>query len=218
MEKTILFIVASPFLLGLLYFEKQSVTRGILLTKPVVSLLFVVMALVQRPLSSGYFYAILIALILSLIGDLCLIFMSSRKMFLAGLLSFLSGHVAYVVAFSSFVRIGAVTWIALCLFSAVGIIVYRWLRPNLGTMKIPVVAYILIITAMVVCAVSLLGNIGLSSTGRYMVLIGALSFYISDIFVARNQFVIDAYINRLIGLPLYYFAQYLFAVSTAHIG
>jgi uncharacterized membrane protein YhhN len=85
-------------------------------------------------------------------------------------------------------------------------------------MQIPVVAYILIITAMVVCAVSLLGNIGLSSTGRYMVLIGALSFYASDIFVARNQFVIDAFINRLIGLPLYYFAQFLFAISIAHVG
>jgi hypothetical protein len=71
---------------------------------------------------------------------------------------------------------------------------------------------------MVVCAVTLVGNTGLSSTGRYMVLIGALSFYASDIFVARNQFVIDAYVNRLIGLPLYYFAQFLFAVSIAHIG
>jgi uncharacterized membrane protein YhhN len=189
-----------------------------LLTKPVVSLLFVVTALVQHPRSTGYFAAILIALCLSLIGDVCLIFMESRKMFLAGLLAFLLGHVAYAAAFFPFVRPGAVTWIALCIFSAVGIIVFRWLRPNLGTMKIPVAAYILIITAMVVCAVTLLGNIGLSTTGRYMVLIGALSFYASDIFVARNQFVIDAYINRLIGLPLYYLAQFLFAVSIVHIG
>jgi uncharacterized membrane protein YhhN len=218
MEKTVLFPAAFLFLLGLLHFERKSVTKGVLLTKPVVSLLFVVTALVQHPLSSSYSAAILIALFLSLIGDVCLIFMDSRKMFLAGLLAFLLGHVAYVAAFSPFVRIGAVTWTVLCIFSAVGIIVFYWLRPNLGTMQIPVVAYILIITAMVVCAVSLLGNNGLSSTGRYMVLIGALSFFASDIFVARNQFVIDAYINRLIGLPLYYFAQFLFAISIAYIG
>jgi uncharacterized membrane protein YhhN len=218
MEKTALFPVAFLFLLGLLHFERKSVTKGILLTKPVVSLLFVATALVQHPLCPGYFFSILIALILSLIGDVCLIFMDSRKMFLAGLLSFLLGHVAYVVAFYPFVRPGAVTWIVLCIFSAVGIIVFRWLRPNLGTMKIPVAAYILIITTMVVCAVTLLANSGLSTTGRYMVLIGALSFYTSDILVARNQFVIDAYINRLIGLPLYYFAQFLFAISIAYIG
>ncbi|MGD9007836.1 MAG: lysoplasmalogenase [Desulfobacteraceae bacterium] len=218
MEQTVLFPAALLFLLGLLHFERKSVTKGILLTKPVVSLLFVVTALGQHPLSSSYFAAILIALLLSLIGDVCLIFMDSRKMFLAGLLSFLLGHMAYVAAFSPFVRTGAVTWIALCIFSAAGAIVFRWLRPNLGTMKIPVVAYILIITAMVVCAVTLVGNTGLSTTGRYMVLIGALSFYASDIFVARNQFVIDAYINRLIGLPLYYLAQFLFAISIAYIG
>lgn len=217
MEKIIL-SVALVFLLGLLSFERKSATKGILLTKPVVSLLFVVTALVQNPLSSGYFSGILIALILSLIGDVCLIFTDARKMFLAGLLSFLLGHVAYVAAFFPFVRIGAVTWIALCIFAAAGIAVFHRLRPNLGTMKIPVAAYILIITAMVVCAATLWGNTGLSSTGRYMVLIGALSFYASDIFVARNQFVIDTYVNRLIGLPLYYFAQFLLAVSIAHIG
>lgn len=210
--------MAFLFLLGLLSFERKSATKGILFTKPIVSLLFVVTALVQNPLSSSYFSGILIALILSLIGDICLIFTGSRKMFLAGLLSFLSGHVAYVVAFSPFVRIGALTWIALSIFSAVGIIVFRWLRPNLGSMKIPVAAYILIITTMVVCAVALWGHTGLSTTGRYMVLIGALSFYASDIFVARNQFVIDTFVNRLIGLPLYYLAQFLFAVSIAHIG
>lgn len=218
MEKTVLFPLALLFLLGLLFFERKSATKGILLTKPVVSLLFVVTALVQHPLSSSYFSAILIALVLSLIGDVCLIFMDSRKMFMAGLLSFLLGHVAYIVAFFPFIRIGAATWIGLCIFSAVGTIVFRWLRPNLGTMKLPVAAYILIITTMVVCAVTLLCNSGLSAAGRYLVLIGALSFYASDIFVARNQFVTDAYINRLIGLPLYYFAQFLLAVSTAHVG
>lgn len=216
--ETILFPVAFIFLLGLLYFERNSVTKGILLTKPVVSLLFVVTAIAQAPRSSSYFSAVLIALILSWIGDVCLIFIHSRKMFLAGLLLFLAGHVAYGVAFSTYLRIGGGTWFALCFFSAIGMMVYAWLRPNLGTMKIPVVAYILIITAMVVCSVSLFGNTDLISTGRYLVLIGALCFYLSDIFVARNQFVVDAYINRLIGLPLYYFAQFLLAISTAYVG
>jgi uncharacterized membrane protein YhhN len=218
MEKTILLPVAVLFLLGVLFFDKKADIKGLLLTKPVLSMLFVLTALAQKPLSASYFSAVMVALILCLIGDVCLIFQDSKKMFLAGLLPFLSGHAAYIAAFFFLTRIGTITWGALIIFSALGTIVYRWIRPNLGTMKIPVIVYILIITAMVTNAVSLFGNAALLSSGRYLVLIGALSFYLSDIFVARNQFVTHAYINRLCGLPLYYFGQFLLAISVAHVG
>ena len=46
--------MASLFLLGLLIFEKKSNTKGKLSTKPVVSLLFVMTAVVQHPLSPVY--------------------------------------------------------------------------------------------------------------------------------------------------------------------
>lgn len=49
--------------------------------------------------------------------------------------------------------------------------------------------------------------------GRFMVLIGAVLFYISDIFVARNRFIKKEYLNRLCGLPLYYCGQFLLAFS-----
>ena len=39
-------------------------------------------------------------------------------------------------------------------------------------------------------------------------------FYLSDIMVARDQFVVNAYINRIVGLPLYYGAQFIFASVT----
>jgi len=45
-----------------------------------------------------------------------------------------------------------------------------------------------------------------------------LFFYLSDLFVARNQFMKKAYINRLVGLPLYFIGQFLLAFSVAHIG
>ncbi|MFW6361887.1 MAG: lysoplasmalogenase family protein, partial [Spirochaetota bacterium] len=38
-------------------------------------------------------------------------------------------------------------------------------------------------------------------------------FFTSDIFVARNKFVADGFINRLLGLPLYYGGQFLLALS-----
>ena len=46
-----------------------------------------------------------------------------------------------------------------------------------------------------------------------MVFSGALFFYISDIFVARNRFLKLEFFNRLIGLPLYYAGQFLLAFS-----
>ena len=218
MEMMILIPLASLFLLGLLFFEKKSDTKGILFTKPVVSLLFVITAVVQHPISSDYYYTVLVALMLCLVGDVCLIFLNSKKMFLAGLISFLLGHVVYIAAFLPFARIGVTTWGALLFFSVFGAFVFLWLRSGLGSMKIPVCAYILIITAMVTCAVSLFGNNSVTSAGRYLVLVGALSFYFSDIFVARNQFLVDAYVNRLVGLPLYYLGQFLLACSSAYVG
>jgi uncharacterized membrane protein YhhN len=43
--------------------------------------------------------------------------------------------------------------------------------------------------------------------------VGASLFYLSDLFVARNRFVKKEYVNRLVGLPLYYTGQYLLALS-----
>jgi uncharacterized membrane protein YhhN len=45
-------------------------------------------------------------------------------------------------------------------------------------------------------------------------LIGAVMFAVSDIFVARDRFVSPSVANRLWGLPLYYAAQLIFALST----
>ncbi len=218
MDISIILILAVLFLTGLLYFEKKSTTIGLLCTKPVVSVLFVLTALNQNQSSLLYFKIMIVGLILCLIGDVCLIFMDSKKMFLAGLIAFLSGHIAYVAAFSGYVNLSVLSGGAVLIFGGTGIIVFQWLKPNLGTMKIPVIAYILIITAMIVCAVSVFDNIQLSDTGRYLIVCGALSFYLSDLFVARNQFVKKAYLNRLVGLPLYFTGQFLLAFSVAHVG
>jgi hypothetical protein len=50
-------------------------------------------------------------------------------------------------------------------------------------------------------------------SGRVFILLGSLCFYLSDVFVARNKFIKDEYRNRLLGLPLYYIGQFLFAFS-----
>jgi len=77
----------------------------------------------------------------------------------------------------------------------------------------PVLAYIVVITVMVIGAASLLENESRDFSGRILVFSGALLFYVSDIYVARQQFVVSRYVNRLVGLPLYYLAQFMIAFS-----
>jgi uncharacterized membrane protein YhhN len=52
-----------------------------------------------------------------------------------------------------------------------------------------------------------------ASDKNLFILLGAMLFVVSDLAVARNRFVARAFINRAIGLPLYFTAQLLLAAS-----
>jgi len=91
--------------------------------------------------------------------------------------------------------------------------VYLWLRPHLASMNLPVLAYVIVITIMLSGAWSVLGDSNLRVLGRIMVFVGALSFYFSDLFVARDRFLKREFLNRLIGLPMYYIGQFVLAFS-----
>lgn len=205
---------AASLLLGLLFFEKKESTRGIILTKPLLSAIFILTALVGSHSDPKYFVPVLAGLLFCLAGDVFLLFFSSKRLFLAGLVSFLTGHVLYTIAFFTRALPGMLTWIAgACGLAASGA-VFVWLRPNLGKMLIPVVAYMAVITVMVIGAASLMWDEKAGFSGRALAFSGAILFYCSDIFVARQRFVIRQYVNRLVGLPLYYTAQFMIAFST----
>jgi uncharacterized membrane protein YhhN len=66
---------------------------------------------------------------------------------------------------------------------------------------------------MVCAASSVLGVKDFRPSGRFMVFSGAVAFYFSDVFVARDRFMKKEFLNRLVGLPLYYAGQFLIAFS-----
>lgn len=208
--------LAGGLLLALLLCEKKESTAGIFITKPSLSFLFVLAAWMQFTTEHTYKVLVLSGLVLSLIGDVCLIF-PSRKMFLSGLVAFLFGHVLYTVAFFHQAVFGIWTGAGLLVVTVTGLAILSWLRPFLGSMLGPVTAYIVAISFMASGAVSVLGDSLLQSTGRWLVFSGAISFYLSDICVARQQFVKDAYLNRAVGLPLYYLGQFLLAFSIGRL-
>jgi Predicted membrane protein len=181
---------------------------GIWIFKPLASAGFVFAAIRAGAMRSPYGQWIIVALLLSLVGDVLLIPRSSVA-FRAGLASFLLAHAGFATAFVTRGVSIAVASTALVILAAAGIVVFRWLAPHLPRgMKVPVVAYVVTIIAMVSLAFG-------TAFIRPSLLIpsAAVCFFVSDLSVARDRFVARGIANRLWGLPLYYAAQLLFAFS-----
>jgi uncharacterized membrane protein YhhN len=217
MLNIVIITAAIVLLVGLLFFEKNGNLKGKLPFKTILSCLFIITALLQPHPLSQYYYPLLVGLIFCLGGDVFLA-LPQERMFLFGLVSFLLGHVCYVLCFFYVAELNAWTWGGSGIALAISGLVFFWLRPHLGAMLVPVIAYVIIITAMVIGAFTVLGDTRLQSMGRFMVIIGAVSFYVSDLFVARDRFLESGFANRLIGLPLYYGGQFLLAFSVGQIG
>ncbi len=212
MVNEVLVVVASGLLAALLVAEKRKSVPLILTFKTPLSILFVAAALIQPHAVEPYYQWVLAGLVLGLIGDVCLA-MKGNKAFRAGLVAFLLGHVLYVVAFAGLTRPS--DWLALghLLILGVSLGVFWWLRPHLGAMMIPVGLYVLVISLMLAAAWVAFLNPDLKATGAWALLVGACCFYLSDLFVARQRFVRSQFVNRLLGLPLYYGGQFCIAFS-----
>jgi uncharacterized membrane protein YhhN len=214
MLNMVLIFLATALLAVLLRYEHSEDRRGVLTTKTVLSLLFVLAAIVQPHPNPGYFHRLLPGLVFCLGGDVCLA-LRSKRIFLIGLVLFLFGHIFYILTFLYLTPIDSWTWMGSPVLLAVSGLLYLRFRPHLGTMKTPVLLYLIVITIMVLGAWTVLGDSRLTRFGRIMVFAGALSFYCSDVFVARDRFWKREFFNRLIGLPLYYAGQFLLAFSAA---
>jgi len=212
MLNTFIIVLAVGLLAGLLYCEKKEILKAKLAVKTVLSCLFIFTAVIQLHPIVSYYRFILLGLIFCLGGDVFLA-LPREKMFRFGLVSFLLGHLFYVAAFLYVAGVNSWTFIGMALSLIVSGGVYFWLQPHLGSMKIPVICYIIVITAMVVGAWTVLAADELTLGGRMLVFSGALGFYFSDVFVARQRFLKAEFFNRLVGLPLYYGGQFLLAFS-----
>ncbi len=175
--------------------------------KPLASVAFVALGLHLGAWETTYGRIILLALVLALVGDILLI-PKDKRAFLAGLVAFLLAHVAYAAAF---LEIG-VEWttaaIATAAIAPILFLVSRWLLPHTGKLRGAVLAYMVVITAMVALAAGAVGN-----GHPVLIVIGAVAFYLSDLAVARNRFITPGIINRVWGLPLYYVAQVMLAYT-----
>jgi uncharacterized membrane protein YhhN len=193
---------------ALVWSDRQQLRGGRYLFKPLAAAAFIWLALVLNATGSGYGNWLLGGLILCALGDLFLM-ADNERLFLAGLGAFLCGHLLYAVAF--LVLSANVAGLAINAVPAVLLLVLslRWLYPHLQKdMQVPVALYTLVITAMLLCA-------GLSAghPAALLILSGTWGFAISDLAVARQQFVQTSPLNGLWGTPLYFLSQMLLAAS-----
>lgn len=154
-------------------------------------------------------------LVFGAIGDISLLGKTNRH-FLGGLGAFLVGHVMYVIAIGALVSPGDWPSHAGPLAVApvlVGGGALAWLWPKLGTMRGPVIAYVIVIVAMVVGALAVLGSESIPAHNRQLLALGAVLFFASDLAVARDKFVDASVVNRVWGLPCYFAGQLLIAWS-----
>lgn len=179
------------------------------------TLVFVVFAQggpdITSPSIEWYAVFVMLALAASWIGDLCLS-IEGRTAFVAGLGSFALAHLLYSIGFVTRASL-SVPWLiaGAALMSVVGVAVLRWLTPHRPPeMRIPLAFYVLVIGVMTTLAFATHG-----AEPDLRIPIAALVFAASDILVARQQFVARSLTNRLVGLPMYYAAQILFALSAA---
>jgi alkenylglycerophosphocholine hydrolase len=149
--------------------------------KPITTLLLLAVVGVPRTRFAGLIWA---GILLSVVGDVALLWQSKRA-FLVGLGAFLLAHVAYVIAF-----LGAAVWSPhVALVAAVMIVssslLLRAIWTGAAGMHGPVIAYAVVISAMVISAAATLGGpLPLAPFAA----VGSVLFYISDSSLALNLF------------------------------
>ena len=151
--------------------------------KPLTTAGLVAVALALVPVHADMRVAFVVALVLSLVGDVFLM-LPGVRWFVPGLGAFLLAHVAYVVGFTigpgtgSELLVGAV--IAAVVAVPMGLRLLRAVHRSAPELTGPVAAYVVVIAAMVACA---------TGWGNPWAVAGAWLFFLSDALIGESRFV-----------------------------
>ena len=176
--------------------------------KPATMLPLIAAALVLDPVSEACRIWFVVGLVCSLAGDVFLMLPDDDRRFVAGLASFLLGHVAYIAGFAAgglsgaALAIGAVV-VGVTIIAAGSRIVVAARRTN-PEMALPVLVYMVVISAMVAFAIG--------STVP-VAIVGAAVFALSDFTIGWTRFVKDFPGSRLVVMTTYHAAQVLLVLS-----
>jgi len=149
----------------------------------------------------------LLALTFSLIGDVLLMFDDvSMNYFIGGLVAFLIAHIMYILVFLDKRNSSQKPLVFITLLLIYVLVLFYILKGGLGSMLIPVIAYVITIFTMAITSSLRKGNVPTISYN--LVLIGALLFVISDSFIAINKFYSAVPNEHILIMSTYALAQY----------
>lgn len=202
----------AALVLALLLAELQGKRALQTLVKPLAAIGFLILALKFGALESIYGRYVFAGLTACAIGDVCLLSRKSKTIFRLGMLAFAFGHISYILAAGHIIRpdLSLLTFtFTTVLGLGFGFTVFLSLKKDLPKdMVWPVGVYTFIISLMLVRAFQT-DMVGL----HLFMVVGAILFAISDVFVARDRFVAPSPKNAWVITPLYFGAQALFALS-----
>lgn len=149
-----------------------------------------------------------LGLILSLVGDVSL--MLPRQRFVAGLVAFLLAHLAYIVGLNltSWPSFGGLSFMMALVVIGLAVWLYRRLvvyvpRP----LKLPVVAYLCVISVMLLSAGWTLMRPEWAIGPAWLVSVGAALFFVSDSLLAWDRFVAPVRYGRVLVMVTYHLGQ-----------
>jgi len=196
--------------LALLVAERREDRRAQFFFKPLAALGFILLALQCGAIESTYGQIIFGALVMCALGDVLLLARKSETLFLFGMLAFAFGHIFLILAF---LPLHDFSWIGFAIGAPITLclVIYslHHLRPEIPKVHQPSVdGYSFVIVMMVGVAFAYMFQ-------KPIVILGALMFAVSDMFVARDRFVKRDPKNALAITPFYFGAQALFALSVS---
>ncbi|MFA6074405.1 MAG: lysoplasmalogenase [Negativicutes bacterium] len=185
------------------------------ISKPLTMVLLITCALLLPLTSENQWLGklFIIGLIFSLFGDVFLMLPHNNTWFLLGLVAFFCGHLAYIFGLnyyappiSSLLMLLAVLIVA---FFVVRIIVNGLIKKGERGLIIPVLAYSVILVAMLYSGLSTILRPEWSILSSVVCVIGAALFFVSDSFLSYGMFVAieKSRINRIIVMVTYFLAQ-----------
>ena len=152
-----------------------------------------------------------LALVFSWAGD---VFLLSPRYFLPGLVAFLCAHIAYLLGLNLAGPIlSAITAGILIAAGLMDAIFYPRIRdglrkkPATAKLRIPVMVYGFILSAMMFSAISTLFRSDWAVWTAFLVTAGGILFFVSDNYLARDRFVYPIRNGQLIVMVTYHLAQ-----------
>jgi len=204
--QTLFFIASAINLLGHLLEQPLLVHFSKPLLMPLLAAFFYFSVSAKKAPATAI-YGMIIAFILSFVGDVALML---EGYFTLGLGAFLLAHVSYIFVFTYLQKfhlsLGSIVLkpIVSLLFAA-GVGTYIVLTPRLGAMRAPVSVYVAVIVVMAIAAYLLTQRVAA------LTFIGAVLFMISDSYLAFNKFYSPLPLSGIVVMSTYIAAQWCIA-------